>query len=592
MKTSNHIIITVLFTIGCVLSIQAQDSILNRNVTVEREYKPIIQDAGKVNSIPKILEPKAERIFAKYSDFNLPLNTDYNIHLLPAAELELEKTSIQTAYARLGFGTYLNTLVDFAYPLINKPDLKLDFSLHQLGTLESKRLHSKTKADLSFEKIFKTVSLFAEISGSHEYVKYFGFNFNRDSIIDLNNYSSKYGNSMYEELNRTGTIDKTNRLFSVNQLNSESIGDVFWRFNSNIGIKSIPQSSDIQYLAAIEYNIFSSTNGLTENQIHTQAKFNSPNNKNRIGFDIDIFNLMYSSVKIPKFNFWSNYSVLNINPYYKFEANNWKVRLGLKTAFSFVHGNLLNPSADVLAEWNPIPSFISIYAGVNGDYQINTLDKILSENPFLYSDIRVNDTYTPYNLFIGFKLKPLYNVLIDGYLSLRQIDNQYFFVNKEYSLQSTTLATSVADSSLYSNRFNVIYSSASVLKIGVRIAYNLKKFMDIEVKAALNNWNVKTELYAWNKPAYEAQFTSNFKINNELSLNFNAFYEGGRYAKLGNKSVLMNDKVDINLGCIYTLNNWISAFIKFNNILNSPYQNFYGYDVQGINFMIGSVLKF
>jgi hypothetical protein len=591
MKTSKHITVILLFSLGFVISSQAQDTILNRNVTVEREYRPVIHDAGKMNSLPEILEPNVEKSPATYSDFNLPLNVDYNIHTLPAAELATEKPTNKEGYARVGIGNYLNTLVDFAYPIVNKPDMRLDFSLNHLGTFEPKRMHSTSKAALSFDKIFKTVDLYAGVGGGHEFFKYYGNNFNVDSILDLKTLATGYGSSIYSEKNRAG-VSSAPRLFNLYTLATDPIGDIFWRFNATAGLHSLPLATDLQYLAELNYNIFSSVNGLTENVIYTRAKFSSPIQKNRIGLDFDLYNMMYNSAKIPSFNFWNTYSVLILNPYYSIERTNWNVRLGLKSSFSFVHGNLVNPSADVRAEWKPFPKFLSIYAGINGDYEVNTLNKIFSENPYLYSDVRVNDTYSPYNLFAGIKLKPVYNLLLDAYVEFRQIDNQYFFVNKEYRLVNSALTMPLVDSLLFINRFNVIYSSASVFKIGVRANYNLQNFLNVELKGAYNNWNVSTEQYAWNKPKYEAELNTNVRINPNFNVSANVYYQGERYAKLGNTAIRMHDKVDINLGASYSYLNWFTAFAKINNLINNQYQNFYGYDVQGTNAMIGAAFTF
>lgn len=572
-------------------SLQAQDTILNRNVSVEREYRPVIRNAGKINSVPEVLEPTVEKTPAKYSDFNLPLNVDYNIHTLPAAEITTEKPTNKEGYARIGLGNYLNTLVDFAYPIINKPDVRLDFSLNHLGTFEAKRMHSTTNATLSFDKIFKTFDFYAGIGGGHEYFKYYGDNFNDSSSINLNTLATTYGSSIYAEKNRAG-VNSTPRLFNLNSLSNDPVGDTFWRFNSNIGVHSLPMATDLRYLAEINYTIFNSLNGLTENMIRTKAKFSSPNDKNRIGLDFDLYNMMYKSDKIPSFNFWNTYSVLTLNPYYSIEKKYFNLRLGLKSSFSFVHGKLNNPSADVNAEWKLIPRFLSIYGGINGDYEVNSMDKIFSENPYLYSDIRVNDTYSPYNLFAGIKLKPLYNLLIDAYVDLRQIDNQYFFVNKEYKLANASLTMPAADSLIFSNRFNVVYSSASLFKMGVRANYNLRDFLNVEVKGAYNNWNVSTEPYAWNRPKYEAELNTYVRINPNFSVSANAYYEGGRMAKLGDRAVPMRDKVDINLGVTYSYNKWLTAFAKINNLINNSYQNFYGYDVQGTNVMVGAAFTF
>jgi len=126
MKTLKYILPAFLFLICFATSLKAEDSIVNRNITVEREYKPIIQDAGKINSVPKVLEPRVEKITPNFSDFNLPLNIDYNVHTLPAAELQRDKRQdTKDGFARLGVGNYFNTLADFAYPLVKNESTKL-----------------------------------------------------------------------------------------------------------------------------------------------------------------------------------------------------------------------------------------------------------------------------------------------------------------------------------------------------------------------------------------------------------------------------------------------------------------------------------
>ena len=49
---------------------------------------------------------------------------------------------------------------------------------------------------------------------------------------------------------------------------------------------------------------------------------------------------------------------------------------------------------------------------------------------------------------------------------------------------------------------------------------------------------------------------------------------------------------DVNLGASYSYLDWFTMFFKVNNILNKHYQNFYGYDVQGLNVMVGAILSF
>jgi len=593
MKTPEYLSAILLILIGSTLSIQAQDTIVNRSVSVEREYKPLIHDAGKINSMPLVLEPNVVKSPANYSNFNLPLNADYNIHILPAADLVMDKPAqADKGFARIGVGNFSNTLADFAYPVINTPDIRLDFSLNHLATFNTLQMHSTTKANLSFDKIFKTFDLYAGVGGGHEYFKYYGNNYNAvDSIIQLNQLAVKYENPFYQEISRVG-VNTLQRSYSLDSLSRFPNSDTFWRFNAQVGVRSLPMSTDLRYQAEIQYKSFSSLNGMTENIVRTRAGFSSPNEKNRLGMDLDLNNMMYSSVNIPDFNYWNTYAVLTLNPYYNIERPEYNVRLGVKTSFSFVHGKFVSPSPDVRAEWKAVPEYLSLYGGVTGDYEINTLDKIFTENPYLLSDLRLTDTYTPIDFYAGIKLKPVYNLLLDGYIDYRYIDNQYFFVNNGYSLATSTTILYPSDATIYSNRFSVVYGRSSLFKAGIRANYNYKKLVNFELKYAYNGWKVDNQPYAWNKPKYEAQLNTDLRINDNLTVSANMYYEGTRYARLGNLSILMQDKVDINLGVAYSYNNWLTVFGKINNLINNQYQNFYGYDVQGTNMMIGAAFSF
>ena len=588
MKTSKYFLVTLLISLGSAFTLQAQDTILNRNIQVEREFKPLIHDAGMINSNPQVLEPNVVKSAAEYSNFNLPLNVDYNIHILPAAELITEKPAITNkGYARIGLGNYLNTLAEFDYPVMNTPDMKLDFSFNHLATFDSKQMHSTTKAQISFDKIFKTFDFYAGAGGGHEYFKYYGNEFNSlDSIANLKTLVN-YGLTNYLEKNRVGIS-----AIPVNTPANNPGENTFWRFNALAGVSSLPMSSDLRYQAEMQYHLFDAVNGITENVIRTKGGFSTPNDKNRLGLDFDLYNMMYSSSTIPDFNFWKTYTVLTVNPYYSIERPEFNVRLGLKTSLSFEHGKLMNPSPDIRAEWKAVPQDLSFYGGLTGDYEVNTQDKIFTENPYLFSDLKVNDTYTPVDLYVGMKLKPLYNLLLDAFIDVKQIDNQYFYVNKAYSLTSATIPNPQADSTLYSNRFNVVYSGASHTKIGIRANYNYKNLVNVEMKWAYNSWTVDNQQYAWNMPKYDAQLNTDVHINDNLTVSVNMYYEGIRYAKLGDMAIPMNDKVDVNLGVAYSYNNWLTVFGKINNLINNQYQNYYGYDVQGTNMMIGAAFSF
>ena len=171
MKTF-FLISTAILTAGTLpLAAQAVggDSIINRDITIEREYRPVIEDAGKINTQPQLAEPNVTRMTPRYTtDFSKPLQMDRNIHYLDAAELEHQREPGKEGFARAGFGTGFNSLADFAYPLLKRPDMKLDFLLNHYG-LFNRKAHATTQGALAFTKNFRALDLFAGVDGGHEY---------------------------------------------------------------------------------------------------------------------------------------------------------------------------------------------------------------------------------------------------------------------------------------------------------------------------------------------------------------------------------------------------------------------------------------
>lgn len=579
---------TILFIlIFANMSLVAQDeTTVERNVTVEREYQPVINDAGKITSNPQVLEPVITKTPARYSDFNYPLSVAENIHTLSAAELMMQRQNNPQGFARIGLGNGLNTLAEVGLPIVKTSDLLLDFQLNHQGMFGDK-MHSNSNAALSVDKIFRRMTLYGGLGGGHEYFNYYGNHFNNDSIVDIKGLSANYGTLNYKEQNLT-RITRDARTFDVDSIAALPSTNTFYRLNAFVGLGSLPLSKDIRYNAEVHYNLFAVRDGLNEHDVVARAKFETPLELNRAGVDIEMHNLFYRSDVPELMNFWRYYAVFDINPYYNIERERYDLRLGVKSAFSFIHGKPFNPAADIRFEWRAIPEYFAFYAGVGGDYEVNTMGRMFAQNRFIYNDLRIKDTYTPLDAYAGIKLKPVYNLLLDAFVNYKYMDAQHFFVNKEYA----TDEIAGSDSVLYSNRFNVIYRGASQLRIGARANLNVKNIVNFQLKGVYNDWKVADEEYAWLKPKWEADLGMDIRASRNFNIGLNVFYQGERYAKLGQSAIQMDPFLDVNLGVSYSYSNWLSMFAKMNNILNQHYQYFYGYDVQGANVLVGASFSF
>jgi hypothetical protein len=597
MKTVKHISIVAL-TLLCqattTLQAQQRDSLVNRNVTVEREYSPAIKPAGKINVVPGEVEPTIHKVVPTYiTQMNAPMKVERGMNILSPAEPDTEQQSTPPGYLRLGIGNPINTLVEAGYPVVKREDLLFDISLRHLGTFNW-QAHSKTTLKTAFDKAFKPFNLYASLGAGHDYFRYYGNHFDANATVidDLDAVGNTYQDTPYEEILSAPVVTRAPYVETLSNviLNRLPAANSFFRLDLRAGIYTPDPLSNVGYNAALNYQLFSPRYGIVEHALHTQGGFNIRRpNGNRVGADLQLDNVFYNPSGEPM-TFWQAYSVLTVNPHYTLEGDNWSIRLGLKSSFSFIHGKPVNPSLDLHGEWHIAPETFSLYGGITGDYVINTMNAMFEQNRFLYGDLRIKDTYIPFDAYLGAKVKPARDLLVDAYINFKAIDDQYFFVGKGFETSDNGVDDRYR--SIYVNRFDATYSNASLLKAGGRVGYNYQNKIDLQLKAACHLWNVEEQQYAWLKPAWEINLAGQYKATEDLVFSLNTFFEGKRYARLGAGIVELKPVADINLGVGYSYFDSITFFAKVNNLLNSNYQIFNGYPQQGLNILIGASFTF
>lgn len=589
MKTKIFSLISLLAFAGVAqASAQANDTTVHKSVNVTREFQPVIMDVGKIITSPKVLEPDVVRGVPSYSNIASPLGMDFNVHLLKPTELLHTPPAARKAYARVGFGYPINTLADVMYPIINNANNRLDADVHHIGAFGDK-FHSKTNGAIRFNHLFDKIDLYANLRGQHDFYNYYSRSYAGETPVILSDFASKYGSLTYQSLK--------NELVTINRISSFPADNIILRLNAEAGLRSLPQSEGkLNFDAGLSYNMTNIRSvDVTENRMRLKAIFEVPFNANKLGMDIDINNFQYKVNKNTFFDFDKAYSIIKINPYVNLKGSNWKARLGAKAGLSLGHGLFFTPSPDVSAEWNAIHDYLAIYGGATGDLEINSLDKTFSENRYFSPNDRLEDTYTPLNAYIGLKLSPVHNLIFDLYAQYKVVHNQYFFVNRQY-IAASALPTDTEGLNMTffsDNRFNAIYSEANRSSLGLRTSWSYKNILDLYAKAAYHHWEVRTEYQAWHLPKWDTDFGATMKIGSNISLNAQFIFQDGRYARLVNpQGFKMQAITDLNLGASYSYRDWVSFFVKANNIFNKKYSLYNGYEVQGVNAMVGAAFSF
>lgn len=577
---------SVLFALANVALISAQenDTVVHKSVTVTREFQPVINDAGKIITSPQVVEPSVEKSKPQYSDITTPLNIDFHIHTLKPEELLHTPLPAKNGFLRLGLGYPLNTLGDFMYPVLNNTNNRLDVGLHHLGAFGDK-IHSKTTGAIQYNHLFDGFDLYVGIGGSHDFFNYYARSFAGEEPVIMSEVASNYGDATY-------STPEGNSI-SLYELSGLPLNDTHWRFNASVGARSLPLADNLIFDASLNYNLFKAIgSNLSENQILLKGLFNVPFEANRLGMNVDMYNFQYAAGQ--NFNFSKQYSLIKLNPFWKLVGENWFLKLGAKTGISIGQGQVFTPSPDVSAQWNAVLEYLAVYGGVTGDLTVNSLNRIYDENRYLSPQNRLADTYTPIDTYLGVKISPVFNLLLDVYGQYKIINNQYFYVNRPYELtvpSATNMPANMAN--FYHNRFDVVYSRATRASAGLRTAWDYKNLLNVYLKGAYHYWTVNDQARAWQLPNWDADFGANVKVNRDISVNTQFIFQDGRYAKLSNANgTRMNPALDWNLGASYAYRDWMSFFVKLNNILNKKYDFYNGYDVQGINVMAGAAFSF
>ena len=227
------------------------------------------------------------------------------------------------------------------------------------------------------------------------------------------------------------------------------------------------------------------------------------------------------------------------------------------------------------------------YVGIRGGLKQNSLRTFSSENPYLLSNLTIQNEHNPHEIYAGFK----------GTLSSKLSFN----VNGS-SARILNKALYVSDSLAF-NKFNVIYDTLTLTKLEASGSYQQSEKFKIDLIGQFFSYQTKNEAFAWNLPQFQFVLRGSYNLYDKFLVNLSAKIETGRNAKVysvGKDVIEKNEQfakplgaiVDINLGVEYRYNTRVSAFLQINNLASQQYYRWYNYPVQPIQVMAGVTARF
>ena len=527
---------------------QAKDSTVNRTVVVEQEYNPDILDASKINVLPKVEPPTASKRVVEYDATLMPANA------IPATVMQAytgkeTQAKAQPGYVRLGYGNYgnLDARANYLFTLSGKDRLNLNFHMNgRDGKLDLPEnggkwnsYYYRTHANIDYLHRFKKVDL--NIAGN------FGlsnFNFLPDAAVRKQKFTS---------------------------------GDI------HFGVKSTDTELPLQFSAETNLMLYERQYdlGISDNQeniIRTKAQVaGSISEEQIIGIAFAMDNVFYKN------NDFENYTSLNLNPYYRLENDDWKIRLGAQVDMAFGFGKKFRAAPDVSVEYNFSDSYI-LYAQAKGGKLQNDFRRLETFCPYGQITPQLDATYEQLNTAIGFKASPAAGLWLNLYGGYQNLKDDLFF-------QPTILTPAASEPypMLSINQWNT-----SNFYAGAELRYDYKNIFSFSAAGVYRSWDTKddsqpTGNYALAyKPAFEANLHIDVRPISSVLLSLG--YQHVSREKVEESKV---DAVNnLYLGGTYEFLKGISVYARINNLLNRDYQYYWAYPTEGINFIGGVSFKF
>lgn len=603
MKTIYNVkTLCVVALLGTAATVNAQEDTskkqnLDREMTLEREYDPSVQDASKVNTLPVIKEPTVKKMPIDYAGFTVPADPEKEISLLPSGNIMTDILyNKRRGYFNFGAGTYLNLNGDLGYHILStdKDQLNIWFSHRSTnGKVKYLQYDEKVKAKLNdnlgglnFKHTFQRAILDMNLKYGYSAFNYYG--------LPINSFLSSTTEEQLKKADRkTNQVDQT--------------------IQAKIGVGSVDGSS-LGYYIGVDYTNFSHKYGLgidhdgpTEHTVKLNFDFNAPFNGNqKIGLAgrVEYFNYSLPDDKkiapgaITPGRFYTydfdNYTSAVLNPYYKIEGDNWNVKLGAKVmivaGLDDDSGKTFSASPDIAADVEVAEKTV-LYVAAGGDLHSNSMYDISQINRYADPSESVNPSREWLDAKLGIKSGVAPGFWFDIFGGYKITSNDYFF--NTYN-------------NFYENDFGNVCTirngiDTKQLYVGANLKYSYQQLFDIQLKGVYNNWNME---YGKDyipggklddpigKPVMELNAGVTVRPIRNLSASLDYYLATGRKAEVYGITQDMDNINELNLTGAYNFNDTFGLYLKLNNVLFQKYELYYGYPLQKFSAMIGVNINF
>jgi hypothetical protein len=556
-------IINILFILFLIpAAAQTNQQGLKREVTLYNPYKPSLTDARKRSFLPDLLDTSKVRPDFKYKIKTVPYFPEYTVSPIKAASLIPDPlVKLYKSYLKLGFGNYITPLAELS--ITNERSKK--------GAIGVVARHYSSNGKLKLDnddKVFagymdNDVSVFGKkflkgnyLDGSLDFMQKVRYAYGYDTSIVGYNPTKKAIRFPYQDA------------------------------GAHISFGSLTlDSTSFSYDFGLSYDYFFTSGNRYQHNIGFTGTMAKMYKGFYAGSDLEFQYSKLSSTIYPE----SKY-IFSISPFLKKSTQQWSFKAGLQLLLdrNLTSDPQFHLYPDVRFSFAIIPSYVSFFAGLNGNLERNDPKHIIDINPYLVSDTLFKLKNTNHALIVSAGLKG--NTGIGGnYL----LSASYSFINDLILYENAVYPLSVP-TAMMGNTFMPMMDDGEVLKLHGEISGFISDKISYSGKATWYKYTLSHYNTPWNLPLWDIKAGVVYNLRDKIIGSADLAFVGKRSFAASSSGIFEpNIPVDgaahmnLNIGAEYRYTKILSFWVKLNNISYNRYYEWAWYPTQRFLFMAG-----
>lgn len=604
-----RITVLVVFALLCSPSLHAQ---VVDSAHLLIHYVPKLGTATKMNEQAAINDTLKENVTYTYEISPQKPELNFNPSDIKVSKLDPEvKEVLYRNYIKLGFGYPITPLAELSMHNCQNAKYSYGLNFHHfsswappIGKIQKQYAYaptSDTRLHLFFNRFFQNQTLYSSIGYNHELANLYGYN--RDWGIPEQYYAKEYRDSIHNNFNhvraeigiRSNYTTEDKKFKEDVKLKYDFIHTYWKDMEHDAGLRAI-LAYDARFLKISGYQ-------------HYQFDIDFDFYHNHWGDSVNIG--AHEIRRVPRL---TNSFKVEFRPTMNFTIKEYHLLVGVGVPIVMANNKSHVPVYPIAElQMGLVRGLLSLYVGVDGKSEYNSLQSLLYENPYVKPQLdSLKFTRSQISIYGGVKgniVKKLNYHISARYAYVK--DYPFFVLDTRSQLK---------------NQFDLMYADkGSTLNVCANLSWEAINHLYLNLTA--NYWDyfflhldvpgighLEKPLY---KPRWGIGFEGKYILRDKFILDLNASIAFGRSAispvtatdSLGNTYIshyevindlqknnegkkLMKPILNFGVGVEYLINKQLTAFAMVNNIGCQYASTYYNFNNFGINVLVGVSYSF